>query len=139
MSDETLTQEAETADTTLAQDTAEVGDPVAAHLLEPIGGGAPATELHAVAEIAPADDTRTVLERRAARSALMQAWLTVAGIARPVAEWGLLGQGAEIAGHMGLVDVESLARVRAFPGAVIAEDRVFANARNIPADVLAVL
>jgi hypothetical protein len=89
------------------------------------------TDLHPLAETAPAR-APLGLEQRALRGQLMQHFPL---IERPVSEWGLVGQGDVVAGHMDLVDVETLERVRAFPGATILEDRVFANVRNLPAKV----
>lgn len=51
---------------------------------------------------------------------------------RPPTEWGLLGPGDTIRGHMFLLDLNTGEKVRAMDGHKINEGQLFANLRNFP-------
>ena len=51
-------------------------------------------------------------------------------VQRNLLDWGLVGQGDVVVGHMILVDLDSGEKVRVMPGTRIEEDRLFANTRN---------
>lgn len=53
-------------------------------------------------------------------------------VSRPLEEWGLVGKGDELRGHYILVDLDSLEKVEVIDYWKIDEDRVFANAQQLP-------
>jgi len=53
-------------------------------------------------------------------------------VGRPVSEWGLLGEGDVVHGHMLLLDLQSGEKVRGLDGHKIGEGRLYANLRNLP-------
>ncbi|MPZ68605.1 MAG: hypothetical protein GEU71_03655 [Actinobacteria bacterium] len=97
-----------------------------------IGGGAIAEEHRAPEPEAEADPRVVAMERqrRAAASKVAREFGAVIG--RPVTDWGLMGKGDRVRGHMILVDLESGKKERFLPGSRIEEDRLYANTRNFP-------
>lgn len=53
-------------------------------------------------------------------------------LARPVTEWGVLGPGDRVKGHMLLLDLNSGQKVRAQDGHIVNEGELFMNLRNAP-------
>lgn len=95
-----------------------------------IGGGA-VREADRPEETAPPEDGRTRLARirsQAARSGGFTRLLALSG--RGVTEVGLFTKGDTIAGHMILLNTDTLEKVR-FTDQKIEEDGVFANTRDL--------
>src|SRR5678816_1988278 len=53
-------------------------------------------------------------------------------IARPVTEWGVIGPGETIRGHMLLLDLNSGEKVRAMDGHRVNAGELYMNLRNVP-------
>jgi hypothetical protein len=82
----------------------------------------------------PADATRTIHPLTAERAALLSPVArAIAGyVQRPVSEWGVLGPGDIVKGHMLLLDLNTGEKVRGMDGHKIGEGKLYANLRNMP-------
>lgn len=122
----------------------EFGDGVTAAATPPTATGAFGMQLPAGGEVAggniakvldpPIDPNRVnnplTKERAALLSPIGQ---KLAGfIGRPPAEWGLLGPGDELRGHMLLLDLNTGEKVRGNDGHRVNPGQLYANLRNLP-------
>jgi hypothetical protein len=81
----------------------------------------------------PAQSTQAQAQTRLERAAASQVVQKVGHLVqRPLLDWGLVGQGDVVAGHMILIDLESGEKVRVLPNTRIEDDRILANSRNLP-------
>lgn len=53
-------------------------------------------------------------------------------VGRPISEWGLLGEGDTVKGHMLLLDLKTGEKVRGLDQHKIGEGKLYANLRNLP-------
>jgi hypothetical protein len=96
---------------------------------EEIAGGNVARELTAPQDDAASREPLT-RERRALQSRVGQ---KLAGfIGRPVSEWGLIGEGDTIKGHMLLLDLDTGDKVRAYDSHIVGKGKLYLNLRNVP-------
>src|SRR4030095_4652806 len=85
--------------------------------------------------LAPPPPAPTVSQKMANEQAAMKSDIgkQIAGlIARPVTEWGVLGPGDIVKGHMLLLDLNSGDKVRAMDGHRINAGELYMNLRNVP-------
>jgi hypothetical protein len=95
-----------------------------------LGGGIKET-INIPVETAPKDRTRMQqLMIRAAKAKGTQKLAPLVG--RPLDEWGLVGKDDEVRGHFILVDLDTLDKVEVIDYWKIDQDRVFANAQQLP-------
>lgn len=82
----------------------------------------------------PADTTALNLPLTKERAALLSpiGRAIAPFVQRPVTEWGLIGPGETIRGHMLLLDLNTGEKVRGMDGHRVNEGQIYANLRNMP-------
>jgi hypothetical protein len=85
--------------------------------------------------LAPPPSTETISRPMAKEQAAMKTKVgqQIAGlIARPVTDWGIIGPGDVVRGHMLLLDLNTGQKVRAMDGHRVNEGELYMNLRNVP-------
>jgi len=110
-----------------------VGETGAYGMALPTAGEVAGGNLKAVLEPPPTTDLlqRPFTKEQAAMQT--KVYQRIAGlVARPPSEWGLIGPGDTIRGHMLLLDLNTGEKVRGMDGHRVAEGGLYANLRNLP-------
>ena len=110
-----------------------VGETGAYGMALPTAGEVAGGNLKAVLEPPPTTDlvNRPLTKEQAAMQT--KVYQRIAGlVARPPSEWGLIGPGDTIRGHMLLLDLNTGEKVRGMDGHRVAEGGLYANLRNLP-------
>ena len=130
MTTDALGEELQTTATATTAETEETG---AGGLALPPTGEVGGGNIKAV--LAPPPSTTTVQRPMVKEQAalLTSTGQKIAGmIGRPVTEWGVLGPGDTVKGHMLLLDLNSGEKVRGMDGHRIKDGELYMNLRNVP-------